>query len=92
MVEQNDGGGRQEPARRISIRHLLTLFAWTAALALFFYFFKSFRVLFLGVLAAGCLAAALYPLKRLVPASRALPAIVVGVAPILLTVGLIAVT
>ncbi len=91
MVDHNGGSREQESVQRVSVRHLLTLFVWGAALALFFHFFKSFRLLFLGLLAAGCLAAALYPLMRYVPASRALSAVIVGVAPILLTVGLIVV-
>ena len=90
MVEHNPTDATGGSTQSVSVRHLLTLFAWAAALALFFYFFKSFRVLFLGVLAAGCLAAALYPLMRYVPASRAASAVIVGVAPILLTVGLVA--
>ena len=90
MSDHNPVDGSGGSTQVVSVRHLLTLFVWAAALALFFYFFKSFRVLFLGVLAAGCLAAALYPLMRYVPASRALSAVIVGVAPILLTVGLVA--
>ena len=84
----NDSGN-DGAAQRVSVRYLLTLFVWAVALALFFHFFTSFRVLFLGVLAAGCLAAALHPLMRYVPASRAASAVIVGVAPILLTVGLV---
>ena len=89
MVEQTNGSGTDSSVQRVAVRHLLTLFVWAAALALFFHFFKSFRVLFLGVLAAGCLAAALYPLMRYVPASRATSAVVIGVAPILLSVGMV---
>lgn len=89
MTDHADTGGNGESTRRVSIRHLLGLFVWGAALALVFHFFKPFQVLFLGFLAAGCLAAALYPLMRYVPASRAMSAVLVGVAPVLLTVGLI---
>ena len=84
-----DADGTAAPERRIAVRHMLPLVLWAFALALFFHFFASFRVLFLGVLAAGCLAAALYPLMRFVPASRAASAVLVGVAPILLTIGLV---
>lgn len=87
MVDQNDDDGNS--TQRVSIRHLLTLFLWAVALAVIFHFFKPFRLLFLGVLAAGCLAATLYPLMRYIPSSRALSAVIVGVAPILVTVGLI---
>jgi predicted PurR-regulated permease PerM len=73
----------------VRVRHLVTLFLWAAALALFFYFFNPLKILFLGILAAGCLAAALHPALRFIPAKRGISAVVVGVAPILLTVGLI---
>jgi predicted PurR-regulated permease PerM len=89
MNGEGRSDGRVASTEPVSVRHLLTLFVWAVALALFFHFFKSFRVLFLGVLAAGCLAAALYPLMRYVPASRATSAVIVGIAPILLTVGLV---
>lgn len=89
MSDSTRVNATEEPVRRVSLRHLPALFVWAVAIALFFHFFKAFQLLFLGVLAAGCLAAALYPLTRYIPASRALSAILVGVAPILLTVGLV---
>lgn len=81
--------GPAAPESLVSVRHLVTLLVWAMAIALFFYFFKSFRLLFLGVLAAGCLAAALHPLMRYVPGGRALSAIIVGVAPVVMTVALV---
>ncbi|HEV2295064.1 MAG TPA: AI-2E family transporter [Tepidisphaeraceae bacterium] len=89
MVDQEGGGGSGGFDQRVSVRHLLTLFVWAVALALIFHFFKPFRLLLLGVLAAGCLAATLYPLMRYVPFPRALSAVIVGVAPILVSVGLL---
>ena len=86
-LPQDRGAAGPQPS--VSVRHLVALLVWAMALALFFYFFKSFRLLFLGVLAAGCLAAALHPLMRYVPGGRAVSAIIVGVAPVVLTVALV---
>lgn len=89
-MDQHDRDRQPAPqAATISVRNLVTLFVWAAALALFFYFLDAFRLLFLGVLGAGCLAAALFPLTRYVPAGRGVSAIVVGVAPVLLIVAVI---
>lgn len=97
MADESDNGRTREgseseagvPERRVEVRDLVTLFVWAVVVALFFHFFESFRLLFLGILAAGCLAAALYPLVRYFPASRALSAVLVGVMPVVLVVGLI---
>ena len=76
------------PTMAMTSRRVVAVLVWALVLAVLFYFFRAFQVLFLGVLAAGCLAATLHPLMKYVPAKRAGSAVVVGLAPPLLAVGL----
>ena len=73
MDQHEHVGGRPPAEPAVTVRHLVTLFVWAAALALLFYFPASIQVLFLGVLGAACLVAALHPLMRYVPAGRRRP-------------------
>lgn len=54
------------------------LFLWGAALLLFLQYFGSLKMILLGLLAAGAVAAMLRPLWRRIPGSRPVKAVVAG--------------
>lgn len=71
----------------VRVRRLVTLFVWAVVILLALHFFKSVRLLLLGLLAAACLAATVRPLMRYVPARRGISAVVVGLGPIVIAAG-----
>ena len=77
------------PPLRVRVSYLVTLFVWAAAIVLVLYFFGSARLILLGVLAAGCLAATLYPLSLRIPGPRWVGAVVTGLGAILVAAGLL---
>lgn len=72
----------------VRVRRLVTLFVWAVVILLALHFFKSVRLLLLGLLAAAALAATVRPLMRYVPARRGISAVVVGLGPIVIAAGL----
>jgi predicted PurR-regulated permease PerM len=71
------------------MRRLVVIAAWAIGIALFLHFFAAVKLVLLGFLAAAALASAVKPLMRYVPGPRPLRAIAVGIAPVLVTAGVI---
>ncbi|NLX03628.1 MAG: hypothetical protein GXY33_00635 [Phycisphaerae bacterium] len=69
---------------------LVTITLWVVGIWLFLHFFSAARIVLLGVLAGGALAAAVWPLARRVPGPRWLGGIAAVLAPVLIALGLIA--
>jgi predicted PurR-regulated permease PerM len=79
----------QPDAMAVRVRHLLTIGLWALALVVFLHFMGPVRVLLLGILAAGAMAATLHPLTRFIPANRWVRAAAVGLVPIVVTLGVL---
>ncbi len=79
--------GNPPAALNIRVRHLVALFAWAVAITLFIYFFPTAKLVILGVLASGCLAAALRPIARRIPGPRAVKAFAAGMIPFAVLAG-----
>lgn len=73
-----------------SLADLAALAGWAIAIWLFLRFFNAAKIVLLGILAAGCFAAALYPLRRHVPGSKWVRAFVVGILPLVTAIALVA--
>lgn len=79
-------------ADSVRVHHFLSVFVWIIALGLALYFFTAAKMILLGVLAAGCVASALHPLMGYVPGPRWGRAAAVGLIPVLVLGGLVALT
>lgn len=77
------------PDARVHVRHFLTLGLWALAIVLVAFWFAPVKVLFLGVLAASAVAAALHPLMKWLPGPRALRAVLIALLPPLLLAGIL---
>lgn len=71
------------PERAVRVHRLTTLFVWAVLLVLFLRFFPAVKMMILGVLAAGCVAAAMRPIMVRVPGPRVLRGTVAGLLPAL---------
>ena len=76
--------------KRVRVRHLLTVSLWGMVLVLVVLYFDAVTTLILGLIAAGAMAAALFPLTERIRGPRWLRAIVVGLIPPVVLVALIA--
>ncbi|MBI2206510.1 MAG: AI-2E family transporter [Candidatus Rokubacteria bacterium] len=76
--------------RAVWVYPLVSVVVWLVALMLFLYFFAAGRILLLGLLAAGIVAATLKPIADRVPGPRWVGALLAGLGFIVLTVGLVA--
>lgn len=65
----------------VRVRHFLTLGLWALAIAVAIVWFAPIKVLLLGVLAAGAVAAALHPLMKWLPGPRAVRAVCLVLVP-----------
>lgn len=86
-IQPIPGPPRRSP-RRVWVYPLVTVFAWGAGLALFFRFFDAFRFIFLTALFAGCLAAALKPVREKIPGPRWFAGAITGLIPIIIGLGI----
>lgn len=77
------------PEPRVAVRHFLTLGLWALAVTVAVFWFAPIKVLFLGVLAAGAVAAALHPLMKWLPGPRALRGVIIALLPPLLLAGIV---
>ena len=84
------GDEREDGSKRVRVRHLLTVSLWGMALVLVVLYFDAVTTLILGLIAAGAMAAALFPLTERIRRPRWLRAIVVGLIPPVVLVALIA--
>jgi len=80
---------KQSPTQRVSVRHLVSIFAWSVLLLFFFFFIGAFKLVLLGFLAASCVAALLRPLLNRLPGPRALKGFLLGLLPIIVCAGLL---
>lgn len=71
------------------VKPMYTVLVWLLAVAIVLYFFGAFKLLVLGALAAGAMAAFLKPVVDRFPASRSVSAVVVGFGAILLAGGVV---
>lgn len=78
-------------AEIVRVRHLLPIFAWAVAILFFLYFLGPWTLCLLGLLAAICIAAVLRPLLKLLPGPRPIKGFLLGLLPILLCGGLLAI-
>lgn len=98
MTALRDLGGRPfarsgrmaNGVRAVWVYPLVSVVVWLVALMLFLYFFAAGRILLLGLLAAGIVAATLKPIADRVPGPRWVGALLAGLGFIVLTVGLVA--
>jgi predicted PurR-regulated permease PerM len=74
----------------IEVRHWVGTTAWIIAIFLIYWFFDSFKIVLLGFLAAVSMASALKPAVRKAPGPRNLRAVVIGVLPPILLLGMLA--
>ncbi len=74
----------------VRVHPLVRLFLWGVGLVLLLWFLKPLGFVLLMLLAAGCLAAALKPLRRWMPGPRWLAGSVIGVGLVVVVTGLLA--
>ncbi|MCX5771700.1 MAG: AI-2E family transporter [Candidatus Hydrogenedentes bacterium] len=72
------------PLQPVRVYPMATVAAWAIVVALVLFFFRPVRYVFLGVLAASSLAAALIPLRDKIPGPRGFRALIAGILPILI--------
>lgn len=74
---------------QVTVRHLATLFAWSAVIACFLFFLGPWKLVLMGFLAALCLSAMLRPALHRLPGPRALKGFLLGLTPIVVAAGLL---
>ena len=74
---------------RVTVRHLVTLFVWSAGFLFFFFFLGPWKLCLLGLLAALCIAALLRPLLVRLPGPRPLKGFLLGLVPVVVCGGLL---
>ncbi len=77
------------PPQPTLAQHLTTLFVWAVVLVLSLWFFEVVRWILLGLLAAGCVAAAARPLMKHVPGPHWFRGVIAGMVPIVVSAGLL---
>lgn len=90
QFDRPDENGGDRPAAAVWVYPLAALFVWGVALVLFLWFFAAARIILLGLLGAGTLAAMMFPLARRIPGPRWLGAILAGAVPIFVAAGIVA--
>ena len=68
---------------------LVTVFVWGVAIYLALHFFEPFKIIFLGFLAAGCVACAMRPLVPLRKGNRTLRSVLAGLLPPVVVIALL---
>jgi len=84
-----NGNGQSSSVR---VERFVGATAWVIAIALFLWFFQAVKVLSLGLLAAATLAASLSPFVRKIPGPHGLVALLIGIAPPIVFLGMLALT
>jgi predicted PurR-regulated permease PerM len=74
---------------QVTVRHLVTLFAWSAVIVCFLFFLGPWKLVLMGFLAALCLSAMLRPALHRLPGPRALKGFLLGLTPIVVAAGLL---
>ncbi len=85
-----NGTGTDEGGKPVWVYPLASVAAWGIGVAIVFRFFDTLRFIFLGFLAACCLAAALRPLRDRLPGPPGLRAVMAGLIPLVVTVLILA--
>jgi predicted PurR-regulated permease PerM len=78
-----------EEGARVTVRHLVTLFAWSVVILCFLFFFGPWKLVLLGLLAACCLAAVLRPALTRLPGPRPIKGFLLGLVPLVVCAGLV---
>jgi predicted PurR-regulated permease PerM len=81
--------GAADEGARVTVRHLVALFAWSVVILCFLFFFGPWKLVLLGLLAACCVAAVLRPALKRLPGPRPLKGFLLGLVPLAVCAGLV---
>lgn len=82
------GNGNDSPVS-VQVEQLVGVTVWLVAVILVLWFFEAAKVLLLGFLAAAALAATLRPFVQRIPGPHGLIALLIGIAPPIVLLGLL---
>lgn len=76
----------QVQVKPVKVYPLATVAGWAIGVVLVLWFFEPVRFVFLGILAACCLAAVLQPVRDRLPGPRGFRAVVAGLIPVVIAI------